>query len=264
MTFRWIALALMFALPNFLQAQNQSCTPSGPITIDADMSDWQVDWMSDSKGKFAYNICNDEKTLYVRLKITDDMTQRKIGLFGLTLSLNPKGKKIGKIGIKFPVPKDLDELKKRRPEGGPQPTPAEVQALKMDLFRNEEVLELVGLAKQNIVSSRVGLMNGIEVIIQPGEKGEVLYEAKIPFKAFAIDRTKVKELGVAFVTGKLVTKSQTNTAPPGGGAGNSGYASRYGMMGGQSGYGGGNMRASLPQWTEWNNPTSLVTSVKLN
>lgn len=264
----WLVAIACCALPSVLSAQKgviESCTPANPIVVDTNFDDWQTEWSIDPKGHFAYNVCNDDNNLYVRLKVTDEFTQRKIGLFGMTIFLNPSGKKVGKIGVKYPVPKDMEEVKKKTPTDNP--TPADIERLKMDLVRNEDVLELVGLAKENIVSSRLGLMNGIEILIQPGDLNTFVYEAKIPFKAFQIDKAKVKTLGVAFVTGKLPVKVNNNTsAPVGGGPGNLGYANRYGMgYGGYGGYGYGSYsRGSGTQWTEWNQSTSLVLAVKLH
>jgi len=67
-------------------------------------------------GKFLCNVSNDEENLYFRLKVADDLTQQKIGLFGLYLKLNPKGKRKGKLGLKYPIGKDESELKKEKPE----------------------------------------------------------------------------------------------------------------------------------------------------
>lgn len=63
-----------------------------PPVIDGHIEDWPVEWWIDPDGKFLCNISNDEENLYFRLKVADDLTQQKIGLFGLYLRLNPKGK----------------------------------------------------------------------------------------------------------------------------------------------------------------------------
>src|SRR5689334_9385111 len=87
-----------------------------PPTIDGDVSDWSCDWWIDPDGKFFCNVANDAENLYVRLKVADDLTQQKLGLFGLSLRLNPSGKRKGKVGIKYPVGKDAMEFKKNEPK----------------------------------------------------------------------------------------------------------------------------------------------------
>jgi len=90
--------------------------------------------------------------------------------------------------------KDLEELKKETPTG--QLSKAQVEELKMGLIKDAEVLELLGLSKEPIVSPRLGLMNGLQVYIKGDDKGDFAYEAKIPFKAFRIDKAAVKVLGL--------------------------------------------------------------------
>jgi len=181
-----------------------------PPVIDGHIDDWPVEWWIDPDGKFLCNVSNDDENLYFRLKVADDLTQQKIGLFGLYLKLNPKGKKRGKLGLKYPVGKDESELKKEKPQAVEAATdPAFKIAMKKGWVSDVEVVELLGLAKENIVSSRLGLANGIEAMIIAQDDGAYTYEAKIPFKAFRINKKEVPLLGVEFETGKLVVKNQT-------------------------------------------------------
>jgi hypothetical protein len=275
---QFAALILLVALPWLTRAQKnqktqkvtrESCTPETPPVIDGDLRDWQAEWQLDPKGKFIYNICNDATNLYVRLKVTDDMTQRKIGLFGLTVFLNPNSKKIGKMGLKYPVEKTLEEIKKSTPSG---PMDAKQLAdIKRKLIEDQEVLEFVGFAKEPVVSSRLGLMNGIQVIIKTDSIGDYVYEAKIPFKAFHIDKNSLKTLDVAFVTGKLVTPKGSQSGPQqqGIGYGNSNYGrgynpGSYGRYGGN--YGGMYNQPTytpLQSYTPFAQSTYLSVLVKL-
>jgi hypothetical protein len=194
---------------------HESVVLEKPPVIDGKIEDWPIDWWIDPDGKFLCNVSNDEENLYFRLKISDDLTQQKIGLFGLTLRINPKGKKKGKLGIKYPIGKDESEIKKEKPEvmsSGMEIS--EKIAMKKALVSDVEVVELIGLAKEHIVSSRLGLANGIEAIIVAQDDGSYIYEAKIPFKAFKINKKDVELLGVEFETGRLVVQTKnanTNT-----------------------------------------------------
>jgi hypothetical protein len=180
-----------------------------PPVIDGDMSDWTSEWWLDPDGKFLSNVGNDSENLYFRLKISDDLTQQKIGLFGLSLRLNPNGKKRGKVGLKYPVGKDASELKKEKPEAVASETELGAKIrMKKELVSDVEVVELIGLAKQNIVSSRLGLANGIEAIIIALDDGSYIYEAKIPFKAFKINKGEVNLMGVEFETGRLIVQNK--------------------------------------------------------
>ncbi len=204
----------LFSIHAFSQKDaREGYVPISPIIIDADPSEWAVDWLLDQDGKFLYNIGNDETNLYFRIKISDDLTQQKIALFGLNLKLNAEGKKKGRVGLKYPVGKDARQLKKA-PEPLPQDAASKVIA-KKQLLDEVEILELIGLAKDNIVSSRLGLMNGIEVLIVASEDGSYIYEAKIPFKAFKINKSSTPILGVTIETGKP-NLANNSTSPPAG------------------------------------------------
>src|SRR5689334_9279717 len=92
----------------------ESVTLEKPPVIDGDVSDWPTEWWLDPDGQFFCNVANDAENLYVRLKVGDDLTQQKIALFGLSLKLNPSGKRKGKVGLKYPVGKDESEFKKKK------------------------------------------------------------------------------------------------------------------------------------------------------
>lgn len=205
------------------QKQKESCTPAAPIVIDAKVDDWQNDWIADSEGKFLYNICNDANDLYIRLKMSDILTQRRVALFGLTVWLDPSGKKKEKIGLKYPfgttdlsgTPPTVTTMNRNQKRGD----------VEKELLGDIDVLELIGLAKETIVSSRLGLMNGIRVLIAATEDGTYMYEAKIPFKAFRLKKSEISVLGIGFETGVL--KPQKGKSQP---AGSGPGAPFYGNM----------------------------------
>lgn len=196
-----IAFYCLGMVPVVAQKERDSYQPVEPIVIDGKTDEWKTDWWLDQDGKFLYNMANDAENLYWRIKISDDLTQQKIALYGLFVKLDSKGKKRGKLGIKYPVGKDPIELKKA-PEPFPQDLAGRTLAKKL-LLTDVEVLELLGVSKDPIVSSRLGLMNGIEVLMIIMEDGTYLYEAKIPFKAFKIKKEDVSVIGFTVETGKM-------------------------------------------------------------
>ena len=237
----------------------QSIAFEKPPVIDGNMEDWPSDWWLDPDGKFISNIGNDAENLYVRLKISDDLTQQKIAWFGLSLKFNPSGKRKGKLGLKYPVQKDMSEIKKERPKNPSLNERQELIQTKKYWIEDAEVVELIGLAKQNIISSRLGLANGVEVIIVAEDDGAYIYEAKIPFKAFKINKNEVNVLGVEFETGKFVaqnkntstTSSQMNPA----------YQN---AMRGTGYYGGTPLSGSGYQYNPYVTPGYFFLQVKLN
>jgi hypothetical protein len=200
----------------------ESCETTTPPTIDGNAGEWTVDWNLDGESKILYNFCNDAENLYVRLKFTDDLTQRKIAMYGLYIKFDASGKKKGKVGLKYPIGKDDRELKKEKPVE--LPDAAAVEAYKRQMLGDVEVVELIGLAKEGIMASRLGLANGIEVLIMPDENANYIYEAKIPFKAFRIDKSKTPVLGITIETGRQTAANQpASAAPPAQGFGQRGF-----------------------------------------
>ncbi len=205
------------------QKQKESCTPTVPIVIDAKVEEWQNDWVADSEGKFLYTICNDANDLFIRIKMSDILTQRRVALFGLTVWLDPSGKKKEKIGLKYPF--GTSDLSSTPPTATTMNRNQKRGDVEKELLSDLEVLELIGLAKENIISSRLGLMNGIQVLISATEDGSYMYEAKIPFKAFRLKKSEIEVLGVGFETGVL--KPQKGKSQP---AGSGPGAPFYGNM----------------------------------
>jgi hypothetical protein len=239
----------------------ESVTLEKPIVIDGDASDWPVDWWVDPDGKFFCNVANDADNLYVRLKVADDLTQQKLGLFGLSLKLNPSGKRKGKVGLKYPTGRDASEFKKKEPTEADAAMDSKNKVqMKKDLLGDVEVVELIGLAKENIVSSRLGLANGIEAMIITLDDGSYTYEAKIPFKAFKIKKSETPIMGVEFQTGRYIPPAKNNPNNQTG----------YGP-GGMGQYGPGGMRMpryygagiSNYQYSAFSSPGYFFVAVKL-
>lgn len=236
------------------KSEKESISFEKPPVIDGHVEDWPGEWWLDPDGKFFCNVGNDENNLYIRLKVADDLTQQKIGLFGLYLKLNPSGKRKGKVGLKYPVGKDESEFKKNEPTAVDRASDIESMAqLKKELVSDVEVVELIGLAKQSIVSSRLGLTNGIEALILAQEDGAYIYEAKIPFKAFRINKKEVTIMGVEFQTGRYTPKNNTNMAQ------NQSMSPSYGNSPG--GYGPGYGGARQPRAYFNNVPYNALSSV---
>ncbi|MFM8833686.1 MAG: hypothetical protein ACKOEV_08675, partial [Cytophagales bacterium] len=102
-----LLLFFSFILTGFIahsqKGKRESCEITTQPVIDGIATEWTVDWNLDGESKILYNFCNDAENLYVRLKFTDDLTQRKIAMYGLYIKLDATGKKKGKIGLKYPI-----------------------------------------------------------------------------------------------------------------------------------------------------------------
>ncbi len=235
-----------------------------PPIIDGDVSDWPCDWWIDPDGKFFCNVANDGENLYVRLKVADDLIQQKLGVFGLSLRLNPSGKRKGKVGIKYPVGRDEMEFKKNEPKETNGQIDAKIKIeYKKELLGDVDVIELIGLAKQNIVASRLGLNNGVQAFILTQEDGSYTYEAKIPFRAFKINKSEVSVLGVQFETGKYQPPQKSNNNNPQMGSQGYGQQGGYGPSYRGCAYRGSRMYYNNYQSSIFSIPGYYFVAVKL-
>ncbi len=264
------ALVVVF----FANAQEQGCKMTTPPVIDAKLGDWSADWVDNEKEKFSYNVCSDDANLYLRIRISDGGTQQKFAMYGLTVWLDPNGKKKEKLGLRYPTgieaQERMEEFRKSGESFGKENNLDKREAMqkefKRNLIRNIEVLELIGLADKPLTSSKSGITNGLQVALDMDSTGAYIYEATLPFKAFRLVKAKIPVLGIGFETGKLKvdqTKGKGNNA--GGGMQPGGYGGYPG--GGMGGMGQAGMgqagRGSSNYYSPMSSPVKMWTSVKL-
>lgn len=208
--FCFLLLTGLLSFPSFGQKTiKESLKVTTPPVIDAQMDDWTADWQMNSKTKFLYNFANDSGNIYLRLKIADPLMQQKVLLFGLSVLLNAESTtKTGKVGLHYPLAKSEDEMKRMSSDQG---TDKPWNEVKKSLVKSAEVLELIGISKAPVSSPTVGLTNGLEVVIAVDKFGDLVYETKIPFTAFHLDKSKIEDLGVTVETGRLVIKQPINS-----------------------------------------------------
>ncbi len=109
-----LALTGSFTL-NFAQKGVKEAVVPNNIVIDGNPDEWATDWWLDPDGKFLCNVANDNDNIYIRLKISDDVTQQKIALLGLSVKFETNGKQKGKDVLKYPVGKTEQALTKEKP-----------------------------------------------------------------------------------------------------------------------------------------------------
>jgi len=251
-------------------AQEQSCKIITPPVIDGKINDWSVDWIDDDKEKFEYNVCSDDANLYIRIKISNGATQQKFAMYGLTIWLDPNGKKKEKLGLRYPTgieaQERMEEFRKSGESFGKENNLDKREAMqkefKRNLIRNIEVLELIGLADKPLTSSKSGITNGLQVALDMDSVGAYIYEATLPFKAFRLAKAKIPVLGIGFETGKLTVKqTKGNGNDAGGGMQPGGYPGG-GMGQARMGQVGRSPRGS--NYSPMASPVKMWTSVKLD
>ena len=245
----------------------ENCELAAVVVVDGVAEEWPLPWVEDEDKKFSYTICSDNNNLYIRLKTKDEMVRQKIAWFGLTVWLDPNGKKKRKLGLHFPSGVEskerLDELKAtddQRKDMNANQREQFRKDLNKSMISDLEVLELIGLADKPLTSTRSGITNGIKVAIAAQEDESYVYESIIPFKSFRLSKANIDEMLIGFETGKYVPPPVKNSNPSSGmGSGMSGGMGGSGMGGG-GGMRGGGYRAggSSPYMTS----TNIWVSVK--
>jgi hypothetical protein len=199
------------------QEKPANCELAPVVVVDGQANEWPLDWIADPDDpKFSYNVCSDNSNLYVRVKLKDETVRRKVALFGFTMWLDPNGKKKKKVGLKFPTGAEgtekwdqLPVLKQNMSSGERSDYQKEVNRF---FVKDLEILELIGLSDDPLVSTRSGITNGIKVAIGVDDEEAYIYEAIVPFKSFRLSKAAIENLGVGFETGKFVPKPQKSAS----------------------------------------------------
>jgi hypothetical protein len=230
-----------------------------PPVIDGKATEWTDSLQYDASSHLQYQVLNDARTVYVRLKAADMPTQAKLAYLGMVVWLDSTGRNQQQLGVKFPLPIDLSTFKPsaERPAGAMGPTAAERQEEHLNRLRGVitganqmELLNYRGSKEPVLTDSEARL--GVKAAIGLDARNNLIYELAVPLRLLYrrvpdLASGRVATVGV-WMQGqkpKPAPGSQQSdmsvVGPQGGGMG--GYGGGYGGMGGmRGGYGGGGMR----------------------
>jgi hypothetical protein len=224
-----------------------------PPTIDGKATEWADSLQYDAASHLQYQVLNDARTVYVRLKAADMPTQAKLAYLGMVVWLDSTGRNQQQLGVKFPLPIDLSTIKAptERPAGAMGPTAAERQEEHLSRLRSiitsanqMELLNYRGSKEPVLTDSEAKI--GVKSAIGLDARNNLIYELAVPLRLLyrrvpALTNGQVATVGV-WIAGqkpKPAPGSQQSdmsvVGPQGGGMG--GYGGGYGGM--RGGYGGG-------------------------
>jgi hypothetical protein len=225
-----------------------------PPTIDGQASEWTDSLQYDANSKMQYGVLNDGRTLYLRVKINDMPTQAKFAYLGTVVWLDSTGRNQQQLGIRYPLPVDLESLPKgeQRPAGAMGPSAAERQAdhqarLRQVLlnFKEMELLNFRG-SKEPVLADAQSLL-GVKAALALDPQGNLIYELAVPLRLIYkrvpnLAAGQAATVGVTLAGMKPKMPKSDNSSDP--------YsAMNSGGMGGGYGRGmGGGMRGG-PQYT---------------
>ena len=237
--------------------------------IDGKATEWTDSLQYDSNSKLQYEVLNDTRTMYLRLKANDASTQAKFVYLGMVIWLDTTGRNQQQLGIRFPLPIDLESLPKgeQRPAGAMGPSAAERiadhQARLRQVLLGAKEMELLNFRgnKEPVLTDTQSQL-GVKAALDLDAQGNLIYELAVPLRLIyrrvpALATGQAATVGVTLSGMKPKMPKSDNSSDPYS-AMNGGGMGGYGGMGGMR---GGGMRGGGPQYSF--SPLSLRTSAQL-
>ncbi|MDB5111967.1 MAG: hypothetical protein JWR67_3081 [Mucilaginibacter sp.] len=248
-----ILLQLFSVVPSF--AQNVDANPAilkappATITIDGNLKDWNDSLQYiNAENNIRYTLSNDKENLYFALKINDPYEIVRVLKAGITLSMDPKGKKKTAYSITFPLNVQIGNLPPVKQDnilsGITQADRDELVRETMTTLRGIKVEGFKDIEGDMITTSNT---YGIQTALNYDEKGNLVCEASIALKLFHLDNHAKTEWLYDIKVNTINNRPAENkdAASNGGGHGGMGGGGRGGMGGGGGGMGGGGGRGGM-------------------
>jgi hypothetical protein len=226
-----------------------------PPTIDGQATEWTDSLQYDASSKMQYLVLNDGRTMYLRVKINDTPTQAKFVYLGTVVWLDSTGRNQQQLGIRFPLPVDLESLPKgeSRPAGAMGPSAAERLADHQSRLRqvllNAKEMELLNFrgSKEPVLADAQSLL-GVKAAINLDPQGNLIYELAVPMRLIYkrvpnLAAGQAATVGVTLAGMKPKMPKSDNSSDPYSAMNSGGMGGGYGR-----GMGGGGMRGG-PQYT---------------
>jgi uncharacterized membrane protein YgcG len=197
--------------------------------IDGVLDEWEGKLFSLKGEKLGFGVMNDDSTLYIAMTTYNRQTIMQI-MRGLTIWIDPNGKKNKSFGIKYPIGADMTGLMAMSNRNSDQTEDFEYLITQKLLKQNSmQYIKDDILQFRNIDNGE----KGIQVKIFYSD-GEINYELKVPFSEFGAEPSEKISIGFESIPMQR----------PSGSSDHSSGKSRGGRGGGMSGGGkGGGQRS---------------------
>lgn len=260
----WPALlpiaSLLLACAHQPTASSAARFAASPPAIDGQTADWTDSLRYDPTSKLQYQVLNDSRTVYLRLKVADQSTQARVLRRGLTVWLDTTGRSQRQFGVRFPL-------------GGPPPPNQTApdpeasladrrarRALALADLREMELLNYKGSKEATLTDAQSSL--GVKAALGFNAQDDLIYELAVPLRLL-YRRLPALNPGRPAVVGVLVAGnvpgSGSVASPDGSVVGNQNNMGMRGGYGGRYGGGyGGSRGGYMPSGIE------LKTSVQLS
>lgn len=240
---------------NYAQAQKKDIqatnlqAPDG-IKIDGKLNEWGFDFQAYNKTtKVYYTMANDEKNLYLVLKVKDKIDITKVLGGGISLTINTADKKKDKDAfvITFPMPPARGAVRGMRGAfrggfgGGQTQTQAQIDSATRAAHKTALGLirEIGVLGFKDITDSTISIYNeyGIKAAAGFDEEDSFVAELALPLKLLALSADAPKEFAYNLKVNGIAMGNRNRGGDNGGDGGSFGGGGA--RNGGGGGFGGG-------------------------
>lgn len=224
---------------------------ASPPTIDGQATEWTDSLHYDANSKLQYEVLNDTRTVYLRLKAADIQTQAKLAYLGMVVWLDTTGRNQQQLGFRYPLPVDLSTFKAEndRPAGAMGPSASERQAAHVARLRQivagaqeMELLNYKGSKEPTLTDAQSQL--GVKAAMSVDAQNNLIYELAVPLRLLyrrlpALASGQAAVVGVTLASMKPKVPAGSKTTSDYDVSGSGGMGGMGGMRGGYGGYGGG-------------------------
>ena len=278
------AALLLLACGRQPQAANPSRFAAAPPIIDGQSTDWGPDSLRyDAGSKLQYAVLNDQRAVYVRLKVSDPMTQGRLLSQGFTVWLDSTGQNQQQFGVRYKL--HPEPMAKPALDANGQPVATAPMSLKDRRARlaqaladvhDMELLNYKGNKEPTYTDTQSPL--GVKLGLALDAQDNIVYELAVPLRLLyrkvpSLASGQRAKVGVTVLSNRVAMPNGTNSSGMSvvgadgmnsgyGGGMNGGYG---GGMGGRGGYGGrGYGGGRMPGGYMGPQPLTLKVSAQLS
>ncbi|MFY0256394.1 hypothetical protein ACDQ55_20855 [Chitinophaga sp. 30R24] len=166
------------------------------IKIDGQATEWPKPLQFyNNTTKLFYTIANDKENIYIIVSVPDAQSQMKIMRSGITISLNPDGKKKGGASVTFPLTYNVNTGAPDVPEASRALIAGE---LKRQLLANVKEIKVDGFT--GIPDGNIPVQNtfGIQTASSYDAAGNLVCELAVPLKVLGINTLSEQPIAYRF------------------------------------------------------------------
>jgi uncharacterized membrane protein YgcG len=233
-----VALLLLFIMDTHAQGNKpQMQKAPGSVSIDGSIKEWgDTLALYDAKTKLNYTVANNDTDLYVAIFSSDRQTIHKIMAGGITVSVNPDGKKNKKYSITYPIP-DKGAIFTRPASADESDMPSKQPSLLQSTS-----MKVAGFKDMESDVITTANTYGFKAAVKFDDQHNLGYEIAIPLKLLNLKAGKNNEFAINISVNAVERPQQTRRGEGGtmegiGGSGGFG-GGRMGGGGGRGGRGG--------------------------